>query len=49
MAHLFIYIFFFAEKEIKRAVRIDLSFQIDYVVLDLYVKRSSEVGAFCVC
>ncbi|XP_054926779.1 intermembrane lipid transfer protein Vps13 isoform X4 [Dermacentor andersoni] len=30
------------KKEIKRAVRIDLSFQIDYVVLDLYVKRSSE-------
>lgn len=31
------------EKEIKRAIRIDLSFQIDYVVLDLYMKRSSEV------
>lgn len=31
------------EKEIKRAVRIDLAFQIDCVVLDLYMKRTDEV------
>ncbi|KAL1431458.1 hypothetical protein MTO96_014190 [Rhipicephalus appendiculatus] len=31
------------EKEIKRAVRIDLAFQIDCVVLDLYMKRTDKV------
>lgn len=31
------------DKEVKRAVRIDLSFQIESVVLDLYMKRTNEV------
>lgn len=32
-----------AEKNIKRAVRIDIAFQIDSIVLDLYMKRNKEV------
>ncbi|CAN7983352.1 unnamed protein product [Ixodes hexagonus] len=32
-----------SERNIKRAVRLDIAFQIDSVVLDLYVKRNKEV------